>query len=73
MMYNMKYFEENKKIVRQDYGVIYDLDNHRIAICPCERCARRQYYNVCVDGTTIATRTLLSNTIRLALNYLNKQ
>ena len=73
MKYNMKYFNENAKKVDSEYSEIYDLDGHRIAIAECSRCARKQYYNVCVDGTTIATRTLLSNTIRLALNYLNAQ
>ena len=70
-MYNFKYFNENAKKVESSYSEIYDLDDHRIAISPCERCARRQYYNVCVDGETIATRALNSSTIRIALNYLN--
>lgn len=72
-MYNMKYFNENAKRVDSEYSLIYDLDGHRIAISGCERCARRQYFTVCVDGETIATRTLQSNAIRLALNYLNTQ
>ena len=71
MMYNMKYFKENAKKVDSVYSEIYDLDGHIITISQCERCTKKQYYNVRVDGTTIATRTLLSNTIRLALNYLN--
>lgn len=79
MMYNMKYFEENKIEVPSTWSKIYDLPDinnqtlHRIAICACERCARYQYYNVCVDGKTIATRTKQSNAIRIALNYLNEQ
>ena len=73
IVYNMKYFNENAKKVDSEHSEIYDLDGHRIAIAQCDRCARKQYYNVCVDGTTIATRVLLSNTIRLALNYLNAQ
>ena len=73
MMYNMKYFNENAKKVDSEYNEIYELDGHRIVIAECGRCTKRQYYNVCVDGTTIATRTVLSNTIRLALNYLNAQ
>ena len=73
MKYNMKYFNENAIRVESEYSEIYDLDGHRIAICECSRCARRQYYNVCVDGETIATRTLASNAIRIALNYLNKE
>lgn len=69
----MKYFNGNAKKVDSEYCEIYDIDNHRITIAQCERCTRRQYYNVCVDGTTIATRTLPNNTIRVALNYLNTQ
>lgn len=72
-MYNMKYFNENAQRIDTEYDDVFDLDGHRIAICACERCARRQYYNVCVDGKTIATRTLQSNAVRLALNYLNAQ
>lgn len=73
MKYNLKYFNENAKRIDTEYDDVYDLDGHRIAICGCERCARRQYYNVCVDGITIATRALYSNTLRIALNYLNAQ
>ena len=73
MKYNMKYFNENAKKVDSVYSVIYDLDGHIITIAQCESCIKKQYYNVRVDGITIATRTLLSNTIRLALNYLNAQ
>lgn len=73
MKYNMKYFNENANKVNSEYSEIYDLDGHIIAIAQCDRCARKQYYNVCVDGIVIATRTLLSNTIRIALNYLNAQ
>lgn len=73
MMYNLKYFNENAKRIETTYDQVYDLDGHRIAICGCERCARRQYYNVCVDGVTVATRCLQSNALRIALNYLNQQ
>ena len=73
MMYNMKYFNENAIKIESKYALIYDLDEHRIAIAPCDRCARKQYYNVCVDGETIATRALMSNTLRIALNHLNNQ
>ena len=73
MMYNMKYFNENAKKVDSVYSEIYDLDGHIITISHCKRCSKKQYYSVRVDGTTIASRTLLSNTIRIALNYLNAQ
>lgn len=73
MKYNMKYFQENAVRIDSKYDEVYDLDGHRIAITECSRCARRQYYNVCVDGKTIATRTLLSNAIRFALKHLNEQ
>lgn len=72
-MYNMKYFNENAKRIDSEYSEIYLLDGHRIVICSCERCTRRLYYTVCVDGVTIATRAHLNNTIRIALNYLNEQ
>lgn len=73
MKYNMKYFNENAKKLDSEYNLIYELDGHTIGIAQCDRCARKQYYNVCVDGITIATRSLFSNTVRLALIYLNKQ
>ena len=73
MMYNMKYFNENAKKVDSVYSEIYEHDGHIITIAHCKRCSKKQYYSVRVDGTTIASRTLLSNTIRIALNYLNAQ
>lgn len=73
MRYNMKYFIENAKRIDGLYSDIYVLDGHRIVISECGRCSRRQYFNVCVDGTTVATRALLYNVIRIALNYLNVQ
>ena len=73
MTYNMKYFNENAKRIETHYDEVYELDGHTIAVTECSRCARRQYYNVCVDGLTIATRALASNAIRFALNHLNKQ
>ena len=71
MRYNMKYFIENAKRIDGLYSDIYVLDGHRIVISECGRCSRRQYFNVSVDGITVATRAILSNTIRIALNYLN--
>lgn len=73
MKYNMKYFNENAHRIESEYCFIYDMDGHRIAVCRCDRCARRQYYNVCVDGVTIATRCKESNAIGFALKYLNEQ
>lgn len=73
MKYNMKYFNENAKKVDSVYSYIYDLDGHRIVVAECGRCSRHQYYSVCVDDNTIATRTVFNNTIRIALNYLNAQ
>ena len=73
MRYNMKYFNENAKKVDSAYSVIYVLDEHRIVVSECERCSRRQYYSVCVDGNTIATRAVFNNTILVALRYLNAQ
>lgn len=69
--YTVKYFDENAKRVEGVYCDIYMLDGHRIVISECGRCSRRQYFNVSVDGITVATRAILSNTIRIALNYLN--
>lgn len=69
--YTMKYFNENAKSIPAFYSYVYVLDGHRIVISECGRCSRRQYFNVCVDDVTIATRAVLSNTIRIALNYLN--
>lgn len=73
MKYNMKYFEEHAVEVEGMYGTAYDLDEHRIGIGQCDRCSRHQYYWVCVDGVTVATRAKRGNTIRLALDYLNQQ
>lgn len=72
MKYNMKYFDENKTTISATYVTAYELDGHRIGISACDRCSRSQYYNVCVDGITIATRCKSSNTIRLALKYMNE-
>ena len=73
MRCNMKYFNENAKKVDSVYSDVYVLDGHSIVVAECGRCSRRQYYSVCVDGNTIATRTVFNNTIRVALNYLNAQ
>lgn len=71
MLYNMKYFEENKKIIfEKGYDAAYDLDNHRIGV---QQCDRSHYVCVFVDGEIVATRTKRSSAIRLAIEYLNKQ
>lgn len=73
MKYDMKYFNENAKKIDSNYCSVYNMDDHMIAVVPCDRCARKQYYSVMVDGITIVTRTLISNAIRFALNYLNSK
>lgn len=69
--YTMKYFNENAKSIPAFYSYVYILDGHRIVITECGRCSRNQYYSVCVDEHTIATRAVFDNTIRITLNYLN--
>lgn len=70
MNYNLKYFDENKIVISEDeHGAAYDLDNHRIGICQCDRSC---YVSVFVDGETVATRTKRSNAIRLALEYMSE-
>lgn len=69
--YNLKYFNENKVVVKENsYMQAYDLDGHRIGIWGNDR---GTHYAVAVDGVTIATRARHSNTIRLALAYLNER
>ena len=72
-MYNLKYFTENAQEKPSEFGdKIYDLDNHRIAIASCDRCARYRYFTVYVDGEVVATRAKMGNAVRIAIAYLNE-
>ena len=71
-MYTMKDF--NEKAVELEYASdceIYDFEEHRISIA--RDSANHRYYNVCVDGKTIATRAIRNNGVKFALKYLNEQ
>lgn len=71
-MYTMKDFNEKAIVLIDDFdSECYDFEEHRIAICR-DGCNHR-YYNVCVDGKTIATRALRNNGVRFALKYINEQ
>ena len=72
MKYTMRYFEDHKEVVPGTYATLAcRLDGHTIAVIGCDRCSRRQYYYVVVDGKTIKTRCLFNEAIRFALDYLN--
>lgn len=69
-MYNMKDFNEKAVELKTScWDEIYDFEGHRIAICQDSH--SRRYYNICVDGKTIATRAHRDNGVKLALKYLN--
>lgn len=73
MTYTTKYFQDHSKKLSTEYDIAYELDSHIISISSCDRCARKQYYFVCVDGVTVSTRSLKSNAIRIALKFLNEK
>lgn len=74
MKYNMRYFQENAKVIREEnrYGGAWELDGHKIGYMDCDSSISWDYFFVYVDGKTIATRTRRSEVIRKALAYLNK-